>query len=340
MIDLIHYRYVYAGENAFSAQPFMRKESNMGKSAVLMIILGMCVPIYADTAVLVYTVSQEANPWLVEANDLNMTVTSIKTGFKMQAALIFAVDVDTLETVVPNDSQAPVLMLIGKDADGSQLNYTLTGAAANVSFVRKTNIGTNRGFVVGNWYFEDPNWFCSTMGNVGAFGSPLINVTTKSGLVAVTVPQILKGIGTIRKNAKGFFFMGGVGDGQTIATLNRNITMQINETGNGTVQAAAALIARKLPPNPNPLTWVVAPRQIIIGSSYYHTMQCCAVDDPNPPILYKFVCVDYSAISSGWQEGTSYQVLVGNTHYYRWYVIAKDGYGNATSKGNAVAIQQ
>jgi hypothetical protein len=300
----------------------------------------MCVSAYADTAVLVYTVSQEAAPWLVDVDDIGMTTAAIKATFKMQAALIFTVNIDTLETVVSDASQLPVFILLGKDVDGSQLNYTLTGEAANVSFVKKYNVAAKQTFVIGNWYFDDPNWFCATMGNVGAYGATMTTVVTKSGLVAVTVPQMLKGIGTLRKSGNDIFFIGGAGDGQTVAVLNKNLTMQVNENGNGTVQAAVELVARKLPPNPNPLIWVAVPRQIIIGGGYYHAMKCCEVIDQNPPILYRFVCLDNSSISSGWQEITSYQVLVGAAHYYRWYVIAKDGYGNTTGKGNAVWVQQ
>ena len=312
----------------------------MGKSVLLMIMLAMCVPVYADTAVLVYTVSHEAAPWLFDVNDFSMTVANTKSSFKIQGALIFAVDVDTLETVTPDENQSPVFILLSKDADGSQLNYTLTGSASNVSFVKKFNVRTERTFVIGNWYFDDPNWFCSTLGTVGAFGSSLTTVTTKSGLVTVSAPSTLKGIGTISKNANGAFLAGGVGDGQVVATLNRSITREINENGNGTVSGAAELIARKLPPTPNPLTWVVPPSETVVGGSYCHTMQSCDVNDPNPPILYRFVCLDNSGISSGWQESTSYTTVVGGTHFYRWYVVAKDGYGNTTVKGNVVWVQQ
>jgi hypothetical protein len=70
----------------------------MGKSALLMITLALCTPVYADTAVLVYTVSHEAVPWLINVNDLSMTVADAKSSFKIQGALIFDVNVNTLET--------------------------------------------------------------------------------------------------------------------------------------------------------------------------------------------------------------------------------------------------
>ena len=91
-------------------------------------------------------------------------------------------------------------------------------------------------------------------------------------------------------------------------------------------------------PTPNPLSWVIAPREIIVGSSRVHTMTCATATDASEPILYKFVCVDYSAISSGWQTSTTYTVNVGGTHYYRWYAIAKDAAGNQTGTGNTVWV--
>jgi hypothetical protein len=312
----------------------------MEKATLWIIVLTLCVPIYANTAVLVYTVNLDVRPWLVDFNEVNLDVADAKTVFKMQAAMIFAVNTNTLETVVPSAEQSPVLILIGKDADGIKLNYMLTGDESSVSFIPNINTRTGRTFVVANWCFGDSNWLYSTMGSVGAYGSAMVNVTTKSGLVSVSVPSTLRGMGTLQKGSDNPLFLGGAGDGTVAAFLNSSLTRQVNESGNGTVQAAMELVARKLPPEPNPLTWIQPPIETFTGNGYKHTMECCEVNDPNPPILYRFVCLDNSSVSSPWQEGTSYMTSVGNRHHYRWYVIAKDGFGNTTSKSNVTWVQQ
>ena len=83
-------------------------------------------------------------------------------------------------------------------------------------------------------------------------------------------------------------------------------------------------------PTPDPMQWASFPSQNISGGSFYHTMTCVAATDATGPVQYRFICVDYSAISSGWQTSTTYTAVVGGSHSYRWQVQAKDALGNET----------
>jgi parallel beta-helix repeat protein len=94
---------------------------------------------------------------------------------------------------------------------------------------------------------------------------------------------------------------------------------------------ATATIDRS-PPTPNPLTWTSLPTQTFGGGQYTHSMACVTATDVTGPVQYKFICLDNSGVSSGWQAGTSYSVGVGTfSCRYRWQVVARDGLGNQTS---------
>jgi hypothetical protein len=93
------------------------------------------------------------------------------------------------------------------------------------------------------------------------------------------------------------------------------------------------------PLSPSPLPWVILPVETVNGSSHTHSMQCGTATGGVAPITYKFFCLDYSGVSSGWQTSTTYSVNVGGTHYYRWYAQAKDATGKTVSTSTVWVIR-
>jgi hypothetical protein len=79
----------------------------------------------------------------------------------------------------------------------------------------------------------------------------------------------------------------------------------------------------------SPYGWVSFPRQ----NGGFHTMECGTAlpSQTGGAVWYRFVCLDYSSVSSGWRTGdgaTTWSVYVGGTHNYRWRAEAMDDSGD------------
>jgi predicted outer membrane repeat protein len=70
------------------------------------------------------------------------------------------------------------------------------------------------------------------------------------------------------------------------------------------------------------------PVEVQLTDGYYHLMVAAtATDALSPPVQYRFICVDDSRFSSGWQESPSYQVRVSSLSSrssWKWQVQTRD----------------
>lgn len=99
------------------------------------------------------------------------------------------------------------------------------------------------------------------------------------------------------------------------------------------------------PPTPNPAEFTASsPFQQQLGNAFYHIMVATEAADANPPVSYRFICIENSSFSSGWRNinnvtgtypnGTTqvpqqYWVEVGVKNLlYNWRVQYRDALGN------------
>lgn len=315
----------------------------MKKTVLVAIILGMCTAVHADTAVLVYKITQTANPWLVDVNASDMIIGDLKKSFKLKGTFIVDVNTDTLEPVTTysaaDTNDSPMLILQGKDVDGSTINYRIIGLrpGKNVTLKKMQESKGKKFFVRGQWDFDtEPNWASF----VSLFGKASPTIIAKGSKNKVLVAKTLKGTGHLQNGDPNNPFNNERGPVTVTATLDSSITKKVNQGGNATTSTAVNYVVHNFPPQPDPLTWVIPPTESGVSGSRIQTMQCDDATSPSLPVEYKFVCVDNSSISSAWQTSTTYTVAVGSPHFYRWYAIARDAIGNTTSKGNAVWVLQ
>jgi hypothetical protein len=214
----------------------------MKKLILLILFVALSIPSYAETIVLVYNVTQQAKPMLIDANGTvtPQTADKIKTNYKVQATLVFAADADTLVPVsdANNIHQIPTLILSGKDEMGRKFTYKLTGGSVSLNKVA-VHGHKRASYAVCNWDFSDPNWAMFTAGDVGTFGKITSTAIVSGSNDKVDVPKTLKGIGTVEHFSEGLVSHG---DGDTIAKLDEKIVKEVNKNGDGTVKKAVVLI--------------------------------------------------------------------------------------------------
>ena len=112
-----------------------------------------------------------------------------------------------------------------------------------------------------------------------------------------------------------------------------NISGYLSTTVRTSSDGGSGIVDTIRPIPEDPYGWVIFPREISFGSFRSHTMECCTAlpSQEGGTVWYRFVCDDYSGVSSGWRTGdgaTTWTVNVGGTHYYRWHAEAKDDSGD------------
>jgi hypothetical protein len=212
------------------------------KKFILAITLLICIPVYADTAVIVYTLTQQAKPLLIDTDFSVMPATAAKmwTNFKLRAVLVINVDTDSL--VVDDGSidsnQTPTVILYGRDEAHKKFIYKMVADVNDfVTFDKVKVHGRSKEIVVASWSFSDPNWGLFTAGDTGTFGKATKAIIAKGR--KLELPKTLKGIGTIERTISTF------GDGDVIAKLDYKFTRYANEN-NKSVSSMADIIEADL----------------------------------------------------------------------------------------------
>ncbi|GAB4267557.1 MAG: hypothetical protein Kow0092_20960 [Deferrisomatales bacterium] len=105
----------------------------------------------------------------------------------------------------------------------------------------------------------------------------------------------------------------------------------VEESDESNNQAEATLVvapADTRPPEPDPMTWAVAPHGVGTTAA---SMTATEATDPSGPVEYFFECLTPGCADSGWQADAEYTDtgLAPNT-LYGWRVRARDRLGNAT----------
>ncbi len=78
------------------------------------------------------------------------------------------------------------------------------------------------------------------------------------------------------------------------------------------------------PPSPDPMEWAVDGEPEALGPTNI-TMTAATATDNNPPVEYYFECTNYSAASSNWQTGTTYEAQgLAPSTLYTFKVKARD----------------
>jgi hypothetical protein len=217
------------------------KGSKMKKCVFAMTLL-MCIPVYADKAVMVYNITQQGKPLLI---DTDFTVTpatasEMETNFKVRAVLVINVDTDSLivDDGSTDSNQTPTVILYGKDERNKKFAYKIVADVNDfVTFDKVIVGGKSQAYVVASWSFSDPNWGLSTAGDTGTFGKATKAVIAKGHKIELA--KTLKGMGTIERRSNTF------GDGDVIATFDPKFTRDANEK-NKSVRTMADIIEADL----------------------------------------------------------------------------------------------
>lgn len=75
-------------------------------------------------------------------------------------------------------------------------------------------------------------------------------------------------------------------------------------------------------------TFAITPDEVLVsGEGYYHQMTAFTATDDTPPVEYRFICLDDSRFSSGWQIDPYYEVIVSTLQSksnWKWQVRTRD----------------
>jgi hypothetical protein len=110
-------------------------------------------------------------------------------------------------------------------------------------------------------------------------------------------------------------------------------------TAPSAVYAASTVEADLTPPTPNPAQWEVWPTPLQYDTWYHYMRAVEAADDSG--VEYKFVCVDFPSLSSGWQNEDNVADIVDpdftprlpneywvpvyvSSAYYDYYILVRD----------------
>ncbi len=105
------------------------------------------------------------------------------------------------------------------------------------------------------------------------------------------------------------------------------------------VYAAGPIVVDLTPPTPNPAQWAVWPSHLQYDT-WYHYMRAAEAQDPSG-VEYRFVCVSFPSLSSGWQNVDNVAGIVDpdftprlpneywvpvyvSTAYYEYYILVRD----------------
>ena len=74
--------------------------------------------------------------------------------------------------------------------------------------------------------------------------------------------------------------------------------------------------------------FAITPAEVYVsGEGYHHQMTASVATDDTQPVQYKFLCLDDSRFSSGWQVDPYYDVLVSSLSSksnWKWQVLTRD----------------
>jgi hypothetical protein len=208
------------------------------KRLVLAMTLLMCIPVYADKAVMVYNITQQCKPLLVDT-DFSVTPATagkMQTNFKLQAVLVINVDTDTLvvDDGSTDSNQTPTVILYGRDETNKKFTHKIVADVNDfVTFDKVIVAGKSKVFVVASWSFSDPNWGIFTAGDTGIFGKATKAVIEEGHKIELA--KTLNGIGTIERRSNTF------GDGEVVARFDPTFTKNANDW-NKSVRSMAEII--------------------------------------------------------------------------------------------------